>query len=52
MGVVDALRGRWVRDPSSWAEGPSDNRLNRSHFQYPQARNNTCDCVQPLFRHG
>ena len=34
------------------AEGPSDNRLNRSRFRYPQALNFTCDCVQPLFRHG
>jgi hypothetical protein len=49
---MGGLRGRWVRDPSLWTEGPSDNRLNRSHFQYPQARNNTCDCVQPLFRRG
>ena len=52
MGVVDGLLGRWVRDPSSGAEGPSDNRLNRTRFRYPQALNFTCDCVQPLFRHG
>ncbi len=43
MGVVDGLLGRWVRDPSSEAEGPSDNRLNQSRFQYPQALNFTCD---------